>query len=46
MSEDTAQELMEMYDKWDSRERRRSFIQRMEHKLNAKERRSGKIFRR
>ena len=32
MSEDSAQQLMEMYDKWDSRENRRKFLSRMEHK--------------
>jgi len=37
MSDDTAQQLMEMYDKWDSKERRRNFIARMEHKLHNKE---------
>ncbi|HEX7368365.1 MAG TPA: hypothetical protein VF261_01770 [Candidatus Saccharimonadales bacterium] len=46
MSEDTAQELMDMYDKWDNRERRRNFISRMEHKLDSKERRSTRLFRR
>jgi hypothetical protein len=40
MSEDTAQELMDMYDKWDHREQRRTFIARMEHKLHTKERRN------
>jgi hypothetical protein len=29
--------LMETFDKWDSRDRRKRFIRRMEHKLNAKE---------
>jgi hypothetical protein len=38
MSDDSAQQLMEMYDKWDQRAVRRSFIARMEHKLHAKER--------
>lgn len=40
MSEETAQELMDMYDRWDQREERRNFIARMEHKLNSKERRA------
>lgn len=40
MSEDTAQEIMDKYDKWDDRNRRREFISRMEHKLHTKERRS------
>ena len=39
MSEDTAQEIMDKYEKWDSRSRRRDFIARMEHKLYSKERR-------
>jgi hypothetical protein len=30
---------MDIYDKWDNRARRQRFIARMEHKLNAKERR-------
>lgn len=42
MSEDTAQEIMDKFDKWDSRTRRRDFIARMEHKLYTKERRSGR----
>jgi len=37
MSADDAQQLMDMYDKWDSRDRRRNFIARMEHKLRSKE---------
>jgi 16S rRNA G527 N7-methylase RsmG len=31
--------LMETFDRWDSHERRERFLRRMEHKLNAKERR-------
>lgn len=31
--------LMEAFDKWNVRERRERFLARMEHKLNAKERR-------
>ncbi len=40
MSEDAAQEIMEYYDKGDSKRRRRDFIARMEHKLDSRERRS------
>jgi len=40
MSDDSAQQLMDMYDKWDQRAERRNFIARMEHKLYAKERNS------
>jgi len=39
MSEETAEELMDMYEKWDSRKARRTFIARMERKLDARERR-------
>ena len=39
MSEDTAQAIMEKYEKWDSRSKRRDFIARMEHKLFSKGRR-------
>ncbi len=46
MSDDTAQQLMEFYDKWDNRERRRNFIARMEHKLYSKERRPERTRRR
>ena len=42
MSDDTANELMDLYDKWDSRERRRNFLSRMERKLHSKERRFGR----
>jgi len=45
MSDDTAQEIMEQYDKWDNRERRRDFISRMEHKLYSKERRTTRTNR-
>ena len=38
MSEDNAQELMEIFDKRTQRDYRRNFIARMEHKLHAKER--------
>ncbi len=31
------EQLMESFDKWDSRERRSRFLRRMEHKLRAKE---------
>ncbi len=31
--------LMETFDKWDSKDKRERFLKRMEHKLNAKERR-------
>ncbi len=30
-------ELMETFDKWDDRDRRKRFVSRMERKLNAKE---------
>lgn len=42
MSEDNAQELMEMYDRKAQSDYRRNFIARMEHKLNAKERNAGR----
>lgn len=42
MYDDAYADLMETYDKWDSRARRQRFLARMEHKLNAKERRSGR----
>jgi hypothetical protein len=45
MSEDSATQLEEMYDKWDQRAVRRNFIARMEHKLNAKERNSDRSHR-
>ena len=38
MSEDTANIIEDLYDKWDSNSRRKGFIERMEHKLHAKER--------
>jgi hypothetical protein len=31
--------LMETFDRWNARDRRQRFLARMEHKLNAKERR-------
>jgi hypothetical protein len=34
--------LMETFDKWNVRVRRERFLARMEHKLNAKERRYGR----
>lgn len=37
MSHDEADALMEQFDKWDSRARKREFISRMEHKLYRKE---------
>jgi hypothetical protein len=39
MSEDNAQQIMDKYEKWDNRTKRRDFIARMEHKLFTKERR-------
>jgi len=45
MSDDTAQQLMDMYDKWDSKERRHNFIARMEHKLRSKESRQDRSHR-
>ena len=45
MSEDTAQEIMDKYDKWDDHTRRRDFIARMEHKLYSKERRFSRAAR-
>lgn len=42
MSDDTAMQLMDMYDKWDSKDRRRNFIARMEHKLRTKESRQSR----
>jgi len=44
MSEDTAQEIMDKYDKWDNRSKRRDFIARMEHKLNSKERHPSRSY--
>jgi hypothetical protein len=41
MHDDAYAELMNIYDKWDNRARRQRFVARMEHKLNAKERRSN-----
>lgn len=40
MSEDAANTIEEYYDKWDNNARRKGFIERMEHKLHTKERRS------
>jgi hypothetical protein len=37
MADDTYLALMDQYDRWDDRQRRRGFIARMEHKLRAKE---------
>lgn len=31
------EQLMEIFDKWDDRDRRERFVRRMEHKLKAKE---------
>jgi len=42
MSEDAAQAIEEYYQEWDDRERRHGFIERMEHKLHAKEQHSGR----
>lgn len=41
MSEDAARAIEEFYDEWDDNARRHGFIERMEHKLHAKERRSA-----
>jgi len=38
MSDEAAEELMEIYDKWNSRATRERFLGRMKHKLHAKER--------
>jgi hypothetical protein len=38
MSEDTAQEIMDDFEKKNRKDFRRDFIARMEHKLHAKER--------
>ncbi|HSW37681.1 MAG TPA: hypothetical protein VLG37_04930 [Candidatus Saccharimonadales bacterium] len=38
MSDETAEQLMEIYDKWNTRASRERFLGRMKHKLNAKER--------
>lgn len=35
------EQLMETFDKWDSRARRERFLKRMEHKLHSKEQRLG-----
>lgn len=40
MSEEAAREIEEFYDQWDTKKSRRGFIERMEHKLHAKERRT------
>lgn len=40
MSSEEAETLMENFDKWDSQQRKRDFIVRMEHKLYRKEHRS------
>lgn len=37
-----ADALMDQFDEWDSKERRRDFIERMEHKLYKKEHRFGR----
>jgi len=39
MSYDNANDLMDLYDKWDSREQRRTFLSKMERKLKRKEQR-------
>lgn len=41
MSEETAREIEDFYDEWDNNIKRRGFIERMEHKLSVKERRSS-----
>jgi hypothetical protein len=38
MSSDEAEELMDAFEKWDSRQAKHEFINRMEHKLYRKER--------
>lgn len=38
MSNEEAEDLMDNFEKWDSRQRKRDFIERMEHKLYRKER--------
>jgi hypothetical protein len=38
MSDEAAEQLMDVYDKWNSRENRERFLGRMKHKLQAKER--------
>ena len=43
MSEEDAQEIVERYERWDSRTRRRNFIARMEHKLYTKEHRRDRL---
>lgn len=40
MSEDTANQIEEYYDRLVSKTKRSGFIERMEHKLHAKERQS------
>lgn len=37
MSDDTINQLMDVYDKWDSRKKRDRLRARLEHKLHAKE---------
>lgn len=38
MSDEAADQLMDIYDKWNSRANRERFLGRMKHKLQAKER--------
>lgn len=38
MSNEEAEQLMEVYDRWNSRANRERFLSRMKHKLQAKER--------
>lgn len=40
MSYDEAEKLMDEIERWEDRKQRRNFINRMEHKLYRKERRS------
>lgn len=38
MSDEAADQLRDIYDKWDNRAKRERFLGRMKHKLHAKER--------
>jgi len=44
MSSEEAERLMDDFEKWDSQDRKRDFITRMERKLHRKEH-SGRSFR-
>ncbi len=39
MSNEEAEALMNVYERWDAKQKRHEFISRMERKLNRKERR-------